>query len=53
MLSDYFLLYCALIIIILTWIVETSWFWKMIGLTKKKDIKSKKQDNRNWYGEKR
>ena len=49
-LTNYFLFYGALIIIILTWIVETNWFWTRIGLTKKKDAKSVKRDNRNWYG---
>jgi len=49
-LITYFLFYGALIIIILTWIVETNWFWIMIGLNKKKDVNSIKRNNRNWYG---
>ena len=49
-LTNYFLFYGALIIIILTWIVETNWFWTMIGLNKKKNIKDIKHNNRNWYG---
>ena len=49
-LANYFLFYGAFIIIILTWIVETNWFWTMIGLNKKKNIKDTKRNNRNWYG---
>ncbi len=47
---NYFLFYGAFIVVILTWIAETDLFWRMIGLTKKKDTKSIKQDKRNWYG---
>ena len=50
-LTNYFLFYGAGIIVILTWIVETNWFWIMIGLSKKKSIKSKNRTT--WYGERR
>ena len=53
MLEDYLtIIYISGIglIIILTWIVETDWFWIMIGLNKKKNIKSTKRNDRNWYG---
>tara|TARA_Y100000593_G_C4120668_1_gene242507 strand:+ start:302 stop:463 length:162 start_codon:yes stop_codon:yes gene_type:complete len=49
-LGKYFLFYGAFIVVILTWITETNWFWRMIGLEKKKD--TKKLHNRNWYGHK-
>jgi hypothetical protein len=49
-LTNYFLFYGAFIIVILTWIVETNWFWTMIGLNKKKKGISTKRTNRNWYG---
>ncbi len=49
-LINYFLFYGAGIIVILTWIVETDWFWIMIGLSRKKTGVSTKRTNRNWYG---
>jgi len=49
-LINYFLFYGAFIVVILTWITETDWFWRMIGLTKKKDTKSTRRKNRNRYG---
>jgi hypothetical protein len=36
-----------LLLIILIWISEGSWFWTMIGLSSKR----KKNKKRNWYGE--
>ena len=49
-LINYFLIYGAIIIVILTWITETNWFWTMIGLSRKKKGESIKRTNRNWYG---
>ena len=49
-LINYFLIYGAIIIVILTWITETNWFWTMIGLSRKKKGVSIKRTNRNWYG---
>jgi len=44
----------AIIAIILFWITETNWFWKMIGYTRKKDIRNTERElNRNWYGERK
>ena len=49
-LINYFLIYGAIIIVILTWITETNWFCIMIGLSRKKKGVSIKRTNRNWYG---
>ena len=44
----------AIIAIILFWITETNWFWRMVGYTRKKDIRSTERElNRNWYGERK
>jgi len=54
MLEDYFItIYCSLVglIIILTWIVETDWFWTMLGLSSKKKKEEIKRTGVNWYGE--
>ncbi len=54
MLEDYLTtIYVSVIglIIILTWIVETDWFWVMIGLNKKKKKTEDKRTGVNWYGE--
>ena len=53
MLEDYLTtIYISAIglIIILTWIVETDWFWIMIGLNKKKKKSEDMRTGVNWYG---
>ena len=53
MLEDYLtIIYISGIglIIILTWIVETDWFWIMIGLNKKKKKSEDMRTGVNWYG---
>ena len=53
MLEDYLtIIYISGIglIIILTWIVETDWFWIMIGLNKKKKKSEDTRTGVNWYG---
>jgi len=54
MLEDYLtIIYISGIglIIILTWIVETDWFWIMIGLNKKKKKREETRAGVNWYGQ--